>query len=121
MSQLVFGKHVELQPHSIDRCSWLVAVVYLVGTDAELELLKTGLCWVYEKYTAQDTIDIVASYRAAQAAPQSDKLGLWQDLDPVPWEWRKEKISHREGAGIDILRNGVRGFFQRRTKHRTTV
>jgi endonuclease YncB( thermonuclease family) len=92
LRELVFGKDVKLRPHSIDRHGRLVARVLVDGQDAGLELLKQGLCWVYEKYVAQATTDIEASYRAAQATAQSDKLGLWQDPEPVPpWEWRKEK------------------------------
>ena len=46
-------------------------------------------------------LDIEASYRAVQAAAQSDKLGLWQDPDPVPpWEWRGEK----HGGGRNLNR-----------------
>jgi endonuclease YncB( thermonuclease family) len=90
MSELVFGKDVKLLPHTIDRYGRLVAQVLVGNQDAGLELLKQGLCWIYEKYIPQATIDIEASYRAAQATAQSDKLGLWQDPAPVPpWEWRK--------------------------------
>ena len=49
MSDLVFGKDVKLRPHTIDRYGRLVAVVYVGDTDAGFELLKQGLCWVYEK------------------------------------------------------------------------
>jgi endonuclease YncB( thermonuclease family) len=75
MSELVFGKDVELHPHSIDRYGRLVAVVYVNGTDAGLELLKEGLCWVYEKYVVQAAAEIQTRYRDAQA----ERTGLWQD------------------------------------------
>ena len=90
MSELVFNKDVELLPHSID-CHWrLVAQVLVDGQDAGLELLKQGLCWVYEKYVPEASADIQNRYRDAQAAAESVKLGLWQDSDPVPpWKWRK--------------------------------
>jgi endonuclease YncB( thermonuclease family) len=99
MSELVFGKDVELQVHSIDPYGRLVARVLVDGQDAGLELLKQGFCWVYEKYVVQARIDIEASYRAAQAVAQSDKVGLWQDADPVPpWEWRERNVQ-RPQAG----------------------
>jgi endonuclease YncB( thermonuclease family) len=91
-SELIFGKDAKIRPQTIDRYGRVVARVLVDNRDAGLELLKQGLCWVYEKYIPQATIDVEASYRAAQAVAQSDKLGLWQDPDPVPpWEWRKEK------------------------------
>jgi len=40
MSELVFGKDVMLQPHTIDRSGRLVARVLVDGQDAGLQLLK---------------------------------------------------------------------------------
>jgi len=47
MSEFVFGKDVELRPHTIDRYGRLVARVIADGQDAGPELLKQGLCSVY--------------------------------------------------------------------------
>jgi|SRR6516164_7223679 endonuclease YncB( thermonuclease family) len=104
MSELVFGKDVKLRPHTIDRDGRLVARVLIDNQDAGLELLKQGLCWVYEKYIPEATIDIEASYRAAQATAQSDKLGLWQDPDPEPpWEWRKRQHITTRSQSVNSL------------------
>lgn len=92
MSGLVFGKDVKLRPHTIDRHGRLVARVLVDNQDVGLELLKQGLCWVYEKYVGEASPEIQNGYRDAQHMAQSEKAGLWQDFDPVPpWEWRKEK------------------------------
>ena len=92
MSELVFGKDVILQPHTIDRSGRLVARVLVDGQDAGLELLKQGLCWVFEKNVSEASTLVQARYRKAQDAAQAQKAGLWQDPDPVPpWEWRGEK------------------------------
>jgi hypothetical protein len=90
MSELIFGKDVKLLPHTIDRYVRLVAQVFVGNQDAGLELLKQGLCWVYEKYVGRASPEIQNGYRAAQAVAQSEKTDLWQDAAPVsPWEWRK--------------------------------
>ena len=95
MSELVFGKDVELRPHTIDRYGRLVAQVFVGNQDAGLELLRQGLCWVYQKYVVEAPLELEASYRAAEALAQSDRIGLWQDPDPVPpWEWRKREKEH---------------------------
>jgi micrococcal nuclease len=49
MSELLFGKDVKLRPHTIDRYGRLVARVLVDNQDAGFELLKQGLCWVYER------------------------------------------------------------------------
>ena len=97
MSGLVFGKDVRLRPHTIDPHGRLVARVVIDNQDVGLELLKEGLCWVCEKYAAEAPPENQTSYWAARAAPQSDKIGLWQDPGPVsPWEWRKERRRRAE-------------------------
>ena len=93
MSELVFGKDVVLQPHTIDRSGRLVARVLVDGQDAGLELLKQGLCWLYEKYVGEASALVQTRYRNAQDVAQAQKAGLWQDPAPVPpWEWRKENM-----------------------------
>jgi endonuclease YncB( thermonuclease family) len=90
MSELLFGKDVELQAHTIDRHWRLVARVLVDGQDAGFELLKQGLCWVYERYLPEASPDIQASYQQAQAVAREQKFGLWSDPFPVPpWDWRK--------------------------------
>ena len=99
MSKLVFDKEVELRPHTIDHYGRLVARVIIDNQDAGLELLKQGLCWVYEKYVGEALPEIQTNYWAAQATAQSHRLGLWQDPDPVPpWEWCKDKRASLQGA-----------------------
>jgi endonuclease YncB( thermonuclease family) len=90
LSELVFGKDVKLRPHTIDRHGRLVARVIVDNQDAGLELLKQGLCWIYERYVGEALAEIQSSYRDAQYTAQAQRTGLWQDPDPVPpWEWRK--------------------------------
>jgi endonuclease YncB( thermonuclease family) len=73
MSELVFGREVELRPHSVDRYRRLVAQVLVDDQDAGLELLKQGLCWINERYVSEAPPEIEASYWAAHcaAAPSS--------------------------------------------------
>jgi hypothetical protein len=56
------------------------------GIDANLEQLKSGLAWVFERYVGQAPADVQASYHAAQ----QERRGLWSDTqEPVPpWEYR---------------------------------
>jgi endonuclease YncB( thermonuclease family) len=90
MSALVFGKEVELRPHTIDRYGRLVAIVYMDGTDAGLEMIRQGYAWCYDRYLPEASEAIQASYRQAQEGARTKQAGLWSDPDPIPpWEWRK--------------------------------
>jgi endonuclease YncB( thermonuclease family) len=60
------------------------------GKDVGLAQLDAGLAWWFRKYAheqhPQDRID----YEAAEDRAAADRVGLWQDKDPVPpWEWRR--------------------------------
>ena len=89
MSELVFGKDIAVYPHAIDRYSRTVAVVYVDGQDAGLELLRQGLAWTYTRYLPEASADIQVSYWQAEAEAREQRLGLWSDPDPMPpWQYR---------------------------------
>jgi len=86
MSDMVFGKVVTLQVSGKDRYGRTLAVVMVDGLNANLELVRRGLAWRFERYS-QD-----AALLAAQNEAKAAKRGLWADSEPVPpWEWRKTK------------------------------
>ncbi len=89
MSDLVFGKDIVVYPHTVDRYGRTVAVVYVDGIDAGLELLRRGLCWVYVRYLSEAPDDIQVSYRQAETVAREQRCGLWSDPAPVePWLYR---------------------------------
>ena len=62
--------------------------VYVSGKDVGLAQLDAGLAWWYRKYAhEQHRID----YEAAEDRAAADRIGLWQDANPVPpWESRHQ-------------------------------
>jgi micrococcal nuclease len=50
LSELVFGRKVELHTHGLDIYGRTLATVMLDGIDVNLEQVKSGSAWVYEKY-----------------------------------------------------------------------
>ena len=56
-----------------------LAVVMLDGVDINLEQVKSGFAWVFEKYIGQSDASVHASYRAAQLAARQERRGLWSD------------------------------------------
>lgn len=97
MSELVFGKEVELRPHTIDRYGRLVCMVFVEGRDAGLELIKQGLAWKYDRYLLSEApAEIQQSYTATEAAARATRVGLWQDKEPIaPWLYRQTEREQR--------------------------
>ena len=83
LSDLVYGKAVVLRVTGKDRYRRTLAVVMVEGVNANLEMVKLGMAWRFDKYTKD------AALLAAQEAAKAAKLGLWSDIMPTaPWEWR---------------------------------
>ena len=89
LSELVFGRQVELHTHGLDRYGRTLAVIFVNGMDANLEQVRSGLAWVYERYVVQAGADIQASYRQAETEAWEQQRGLWSERDPIPpWVYR---------------------------------
>jgi endonuclease YncB( thermonuclease family) len=92
MSELVFGREVELHSHTIHRYGRTVAIVYVDGTDAGLEMIRRGLACCLDRYLPEASGEIQASYRQAQEEARAKRLDLWADPDPLPpWEFRHQR------------------------------
>ena len=69
-----------------DRYGRTLGFIYLRnGTNVNLEMVKNGMAWQYEKYSKS------AVLKKAQASAKSMSVGLWRDPNPVaPWEFRRK-------------------------------
>lgn len=88
LSDLIYGKAVEVEPFEQDRYDRLVARVWLGDVDVNAQMVKTGNAWTYRKY-ADDP-----AYCAYEKAARDLGRGLWRlqaDQRVAPWEWRKRK------------------------------
>ena len=85
LSNLIFGKEVKLEKLGKDRYGRTLGFIYLRnGTNVNVEMVKNGMAWQYEKYSKS------AVLKKAQASAKSMKAGLWRDPYPVaPWEFRR--------------------------------
>jgi micrococcal nuclease len=82
LSELVFGRQVELHTHGLDGYGRTLAVVFVDGIDANLEQIRSGFAWVFERYISQAPADIQTSYRQAEAEARREGHGLWSDPQP---------------------------------------
>lgn len=83
LSDLVYGKTVTLRIADTDHYGRTVADVFLPKQDIvsgslhiNRQMVKDGYAWAYHQYGG-------SAYAAAEAAAQSQRLGLWQEENPV--------------------------------------
>ncbi len=88
LSDLIYGKAVEVEPFEQDRYDRLVARVWLDGLDVNAAMIKSGNAWTYRRY-ADDP-----AYCTYEQAARDLGRGLWRLLANqrvAPWEWRQRK------------------------------
>lgn len=69
----------------------VTAIIVHDGVNINEQILQAGYGWVYKNYCKQDFCSDWLNYEK-QARDQ--KLGLWQDENPIPpWEWRKKVLT----------------------------
>lgn len=81
---LVDGKSVKVEWRKHDQYGRYLGIIWLNGTDINLQMVETGNAWHYAYY------DKTPAYAAAQVAARKAGRGLWADAAPVnPYDWRK--------------------------------
>ena len=91
LSDMVFGKAVEVEDLGADKYKRMTGRVAVDGVDVNHEMVAKGMAWHYVKY--DDSRDLREAEKSARAA----KLGLWADPHALPpWEWRRLDKDERE-------------------------
>jgi micrococcal nuclease len=88
---LCFGKDVKMEGDTKDRYGRTVATIILPdGKSLNYELVRNGYAWHYKAYSKNPELDNLEQYA------RSNRLGLWQDENPVaPWLFRKKKTKRK--------------------------
>ena len=94
LSQLAFGKTVDVETIKRDRYGRQIGKVLVNGQDVNLLQVDRGMAWFYRQYQREQSPNDRRLYEAAEDAAKANKRGLWQDSAPVaPWESRRPKRS----------------------------
>lgn len=89
LSDLAYGRQVQIDWKKLDRYGRVIGKVLVDERDTNLEQVRRGCGWHYKKYQNEQTESDRLSYSAAEESARKDKVGLWADSDPVPpWIWR---------------------------------
>jgi endonuclease YncB( thermonuclease family) len=83
LSALIYGKEVRIDVADIDKYGRTIGKIWLGPMDINLEQVKLGMAWVYDKYATEP------AYFAAERAARMSRIGLWNQPNPQPpWEYR---------------------------------
>jgi len=100
LSQMIFGKIVDVQVKNIDRYGREVAEIIFENGDARKRsfgsrisanrsMIMDGYAWAYVQYLKGDDRRF---YTELETDAKKERLGLWQDSNPTPpWNFRKSK------------------------------
>ena len=90
LSALCLNKTAKLDDKGKDRYGRTLARVYCDDVDANVEQVRRGMAWAYDRYVTDRGLYLI------QDEAKAAKRGLWADTEPMPpWEWRRR----REAAG----------------------
>ena len=89
LAGLVFNKNVTVEWNKLDRYGRTVGKILVNGKDANLEQVKAGMSWWYEKYRKEQSQADQEIYQVAEQQARIQRIGLWRDANPTaPWDWR---------------------------------
>lgn len=92
LSLLAFGRIALAECSKQDRYKRHVCKVLVNEVDVNLEQVRQGYAWHYEKYQQEQSLEDRANYSDAQRTATVQRRGLWSDVSPVPpWDWRAQK------------------------------
>ena len=89
LASLVLNKTITIKDYGIDRYKRILGVVFVNGTNANLEMVKAGLAEVYRG--RQPRWLNIKIYQEAEAGAKRAKRNMWSLHDKYisPKEWRK--------------------------------
>lgn len=92
LSELVYGKTVDVEWTKLDRYNRIVGKITLNDVDINLEQIERGMAWHYKQYQLGQTMQDRIAYSESENRARDKKLGLWQDpLRTEPWTFRRQK------------------------------
>jgi len=93
LQQMVENRQVNITVSGTDSRGRDICQIEIEGKNVNLELVKAGAAWFYERYGSKDAR--AAEFRSAQDNAKKNKSGLWAEKDPVnPETWRRSRWSN---------------------------
>jgi endonuclease YncB( thermonuclease family) len=92
LSDLVYGKSVDVEWSKQDRYGRIVGIIMLAGVDINLEQIKRGMAWHYKHYQNEQSPEDREAYAESESQARDKRMGLWRDPAPIePSVFRRKK------------------------------
>jgi len=90
LATLVARQTVQVRVDDTDRFGRIIGVVFVRGSDINLEMVRRGMAWHYRQFARNQTPAERAAYVHAEQKARAARLGLWSDPNPLaPWDFRR--------------------------------
>jgi len=87
LRQLIYGQKVEVITTGEKTHGREVCIIKKDGKDINLEMVRRGYAWAYRKHLKSP---YASEYIEAENRARDQKLGIWQEDNPLPpWEFKK--------------------------------
>jgi micrococcal nuclease len=87
VSEMVFGKQVQVIQKDLDRYGRVVGLVLSGNFCVNEEIIRAGLGWVYHQYCKDS---VCSQWKGLEQQARQSKIGLWSHPDPIPpWDYRR--------------------------------
>jgi endonuclease YncB( thermonuclease family) len=95
LSDLVFGKLVEVETEKRDQYRRQIGKVYVDGRDANLVMVAACLAWHYKESASEQSASDRLLYASAEDDARQMRRGLWGEPNATPpWDWRASRRSN---------------------------
>ncbi len=92
-----------------------VGKVFVNGSDANMEQIKSGMAWWYRDYANEQSPDDRAKYEQAEQVAKQNRVGLWRDKNQMPsWDFghggvKQSQIVEPCPCGSGLICTGPKG------------
>lgn len=95
LSDMVFGRSVEIFYTKLDRYERVLGRVIHNGQDINLAQVEAGLAWHYKEFEREQSPEERRAYADAELRAREQRRGLWQQPNPVkPSEFRRKSAGN---------------------------
>lgn len=105
LQHILSNNNITFKEKHKDTYGRTVATVFVENNNINLEMVKAGYAWHYDRYNKSNV------YAKAQQYAKENKLGLWQQENPIePSQYRKGKKNNEHSNNKPLFKSPIKGI-----------